>query len=128
MTSPKSPPKSFMEGEKIENIKIIMDEDFFANKQLEMSEEERKKMSIKWFDLHMFVRRSLLDTKKISKITFHRWDNVIWRKYGYLRHEIMMPSEYNEKMGIKPTNLKYFENACKKIKTELSKLKEVNLK
>ena len=99
-----------------------MDEDFFANKQLKMSEEKRKEMSKKWFALHMFVKKTLLKTGKISKITFKRWDNVIWRKYGYLRHEIMMPSEYNKKMGIKPINLKYFENACKKIKGELSKL------
>ena len=110
-----------------ENIKLIMDEDFFANEQLKMSEEKRKEMSKRWFEIHYFVKKSLLDTKRISKITFRRWDNVIWRKYGYLRHEIMMPSEYNEKMGIKPVNLKYFNNACNKIKNELSKLnKEVS--
>ena len=48
----------------------------------------------------------------------------MWKKYGYLRHEIMMPSEFNYKFGIKPLNMKYFRNAEKKIKEELRKYQD----
>ena len=115
-------PTQRIDKRNINKIKYLLDEDYFANKQLEMSEEERKSLSDKWFDAHMFVKKNLLKTGKISKITFNRWDGVIYRKYGYLRHELMMPSEYNKKMGIKPRNMKFFYNAECKIKNELSKL------
>ncbi len=106
-------------------IKMLLDEDFYAEEQMKLSLDKRKELGRKWLNFHFFVKKKLLDTGKVSRITFLRWDKVLWKRYGFMKHEYMLPSEYNKKYGIKPINMKYFKNAEKKIKFELDKLKEV---
>lgn len=103
-------------------IEIFLDEDHFAKQNLKMSEDEKLIRNRKWIDIHLFIRKNLLAPGLISKITFNRWDRVMWGIYNNHRHELMMPSKFNKLFGNKPISLKYFKNAENKIKKQLATL------
>lgn len=107
-----------------ETVQVFLDEDYFADKKLQMSEEERREQTAKWMKLYKFVRDNLVVTGKISTITWHRWTNVMFAKYNNWRHELMMPSKFNDMMGTKPPSLRFFKNAGKKIYAALKELQE----
>lgn len=105
-----------------EKFDIILDEDYFAKEKLKLTEKQRMDIVRKYISLSMFVRENILKTRKISLITFHRWDNVLWGRHNNFRHELMMPSKFNKMFGVKPINMKYFKTAEKKILEEIKKL------
>lgn len=103
-------------------MEITLDEDYFAREQMNLTISKRKLIGKKYIYIQILIRKKLLCENKISKTTFNRWAKVMSKIYGYMVHEIMMPNEFNEKLGAKSTSIKYFRNAEMKIAKELKNI------
>ena len=108
------------------NIKQFVDEGYFARKMDGLDKEDRKKIQWNWLRFKKVIRRNLLDTGKISKITFNRFSRG-WTKIFFSTDFFMPVDKFNELMGVKPVDVKYLRSSTIKIVKEMDKLKkEVN--
>lgn len=106
----------------MEELKILLDEDFYAKKKEDYSEEDWRKIVKRWIFLDHIVEELLYKKNKIGKITWNRFSRTGWRIYNFNNNNLMMPSKFNELFDIKPVDMKFLISARKKIELELKKV------